>query len=1384
MESKDEDKIRIATLCEFLFSDQFGETATFNRFELCFQPLFNNIVISLDKVFKYICGTKKKYITFKRFAKAYLEFINGKSQSEDAKKFFQILINDILKVDEFIGAIKENKNIDNSENELKDNSNNYYILFSNEKNCQKRDCITKLQITIDNEDNIHGINLQYDENYESQMNPDHKNFMRELKVILEINLKTIDEELMEENIKKFSYIKQGNYRDAITHIFGTIDEEDEELKYITFIGFKCISGKTLFFGNPKGKGFLFGKFGYKFHYLTLQLNNDGINYLKPGFKENIRTNHYLGKIFEKFSEQDLERNEVIKEEDYFINLKDENEIDQLITTQIIPEDKLNENNLKEEYPGNDYKEVVDQSPRKWILNSKKDDKKLNESLTLEGALQMYDSFTKINLEESYSSYNKNYNPMISSISLDSLERIELPFIPNPFAYEEQKVEQVEKVEHSDETIANPVKEEIILPRKAKPFKPEIRETVFANGTKIKIIKEKWDGDINKPINPNIFLDKENYQKLLDKIKENILELSEKNEDKKNIMSQKGKKTVIISKSKNCDLNIQKMQTEIKKKIDKLSPLEKWQFFRKKIEKSSGIFLLQTIGSIIRANLILQNKIKKVSIEERFKLLQKCYENQAIIDFLNYDNCKQKNDLHIIRTTILKPNKQSEKMTSLQVLQKQLDDIRNLLKDKSLEEEKKLKLKKLMDLFKKQKNIFIENESENIKKGGFIKEILENTNKYLEIEKRKILQAKEEEKERIKKITINQRKTELEEMKTKRKNQNEIQPIKAEKVFKKQESFKDGDDLFKAIRKSLCLFDKKGNWIIPKFGSRDLLKGWENFEWSSIRDIKKNDPYDVFYEGATLNDIKQGGIGDCYFLSAIGSLTTIPNFIESHFCLENKKQNIYGILFLINGIWKKVLVDDMFPCTKYKENPFMELSFSSSFQNEIWVSLIEKAWAKVNGSYANIGYGGYSYEVFDFLTEAYSEQIKIEETDKDEVWTILENSVKRKYLMTASSNTFNLYYSYKYSYRLGLEENHAYTIVKTQIIEPNKNEKVKLVKLRNPYGEKEFTGDWGKHSIKWTKDLKKKYKYNEEIEKFNGMFYMSFDDFYKCFKFLDICKIEKDYQTSYCQIKRGQAKKFQILKLEVDKEYKRTYIQLYKKNLRIVRKKNFHHLYNGDNNVMGFIILVKSENNKNRNGTFELKYVNSIAGYETHLAIEADLTEGVYYILCDVNYRYNNQEHGYTITCYHKSSGKKLKLENITENEKDRKHYLELAVSDYCLYAYRNKILVEKNGVQYHPYTIDNKKEKNGYRVFIKDSFDDEIKDKKFPFYILCFKNITKNDIEIKTEIKNIKSAFFYNEENEESTSVINKKIKSYRMKSVLIMRYNSQSKVNFEYKKI
>jgi hypothetical protein len=51
----------------------------------------------METVFKDICGEKKKYITYNRFAKAYLNHINGRDASSDTNTFFSSLITKILK---------------------------------------------------------------------------------------------------------------------------------------------------------------------------------------------------------------------------------------------------------------------------------------------------------------------------------------------------------------------------------------------------------------------------------------------------------------------------------------------------------------------------------------------------------------------------------------------------------------------------------------------------------------------------------------------------------------------------------------------------------------------------------------------------------------------------------------------------------------------------------------------------------------------------------------------------------------------------------------------------------------------------------------------------------------------------------------------------------------------------------------------------------------------------------------------------------------------------------------------------------------------------------------------------------------------------------------
>jgi len=46
-----------------------------------------------------------------------------------------------------------------------------------------------------------------------------------------------------------------------------------------------------------------------------------------------------------------------------------------------------------------------------------------------------------------------------------------------------------------------------------------------------------------------------------------------------------------------------------------------------------------------------------------------------------------------------------------------------------------------------------------------------------------------------------------------------------------------------------------------------------------------------------------------------------------------------------GLWVEVTIDDLFPC-----EPFGQPLFGKSNNNEIWGMILEKAYAKVHGSY--------------------------------------------------------------------------------------------------------------------------------------------------------------------------------------------------------------------------------------------------------------------------------------------------------------------------------------------------------------------------------------------------------------------------------------------------
>ena len=66
--------------------------------------------------------------------------------------------------------------------------------------------------------------------------------------------------------------------------------------------------------------------------------------------------------------------------------------------------------------------------------------------------------------------------------------------------------------------------------------------------------------------------------------------------------------------------------------------------------------------------------------------------------------------------------------------------------------------------------------------------------------------------------------------------------------------------------------------------------------------------------------------------------------------ETQEVNVAGIYlmyFYVNGVKTPVIVDDHLP---FKGS---RVAFAKSRDGELWVSLLEKAWAKLHGSYARI-----------------------------------------------------------------------------------------------------------------------------------------------------------------------------------------------------------------------------------------------------------------------------------------------------------------------------------------------------------------------------------------------------------------------------------------------
>jgi hypothetical protein len=65
----------------------------------------------------------------------------------------------------------------------------------------------------------------------------------------------------------------------------------------------------------------------------------------------------------------------------------------------------------------------------------------------------------------------------------------------------------------------------------------------------------------------------------------------------------------------------------------------------------------------------------------------------------------------------------------------------------------------------------------------------------------------------------------------------------------------------------------------------------------------------FKEGPSSSDIEQGYLGNCWFLSALTAVATIPNLLD-RICVERDESvGVYGFVFFRDGYWTDVIIDE-------------------------------------------------------------------------------------------------------------------------------------------------------------------------------------------------------------------------------------------------------------------------------------------------------------------------------------------------------------------------------------------------------------------------------------------------------------------------------------------
>ena len=251
------------------------------------------------------------------------------------------------------------------------------------------------------------------------------------------------------------------------------------------------------------------------------------------------------------------------------------------------------------------------------------------------------------------------------------------------------------------------------------------------------------------------------------------------------------------------------------------------------------------------------------------------------------------------------------------------------------------------------------------------------------------------------------------------------------------------------------------------------------------------------DGFRPEDARQGqkseALGDVLFLEALAVLSERPSVLNK-LLPDRSPSGCHEVRLCVAGLWRSFLVDERFPMlpATNSKNPHESLAFGRSAGNQLWIPLLEKAYAKAYAAY-QFAFPAPFHVFLEELTGAAVELVRLGSTswssrgcafDEEELWSFLSRQVADGALVSCCVRSILPGCS---------------SIFPILEIASNGGQKARLLRLRNPRISGSPSGNMYEAVLSFLRA-----RPAEASTYADGSFWTNFEDFLSSFSQLYVC----------------------------------------------------------------------------------------------------------------------------------------------------------------------------------------------------------------------------------------------------------------------------------------